>query len=360
VIEQGRFFVPGPTEVRPEVLDAMRRPMIFHRTREMEELMERTMRRLGAVFGTTRTVHIVSGSGTAAMELALRSATRSRVLAIVHGDFGERFARMGEACGREVVRLTSETGDVVPLDRIRDALRSRNFDAVTVTHCETATGTLADVPAIAAMAREASDCLMLVDAVSSAGGVRIDMDAWGVDCVVSASQKALAAPPGLGFAAASERLLQRTRGLPDRGAYLDLVRYEEFSARRQSPTTPAIPLLFAMDVQMEHIEREGLDRRHARHAEMAALCVDTVERMQREGLPVRVVARAGHRSPTVTAIQSPASKSVLEQMRERGYALGGGQAPIAGDSFRIGHMGDHTVTGVKGVLSALEQVLRGL
>ena len=358
--EAGRFFVPGPTEVRPEVLDAMRRPMIFHRTREMEELMERTMRRLGPVFGTARNVHIVSGSGTAAMELAIRSGTARRVLSVVHGDFGERFARMAESCGREVVRLASEPGDVVPLDRIREAMRQRGFDALTVTHSETATGTLADVADVAAIAREAGDCLVLVDAVSSAGGAAIAMDAWGVDCVVSASQKALAAPPGLAFAVVSERLLERARRNPDRGTYLDLLRYEEFAAKRQSPTTPAISLLFALDVQMEHIEREGIAARLGRHRAMADLCAGEVERMQRDGLPVSVVAAEGHRSPTVTAIRSAHAKRILERMRAEGYTLGGGQAPVATDSFRVGHMGDHTVAGVKAAMQALERVLRGL
>lgn len=358
MIEHGRFFVPGPTEVRPEVLDAMRRPMIFHRTREMEELMERTTRRLAPVFGTTRTVHIISGSGTAAMEMAVRSGTVRNVLAVVHGDFGERFARMAEACGRRVTRLTSDAGDVVPLERVRDALRSGSFDAMTLTHCETATGTLADVGALAALAREQPDCLVLLDSVSSAGGVPIEMDAWGVDCVVSASQKAMAAPPGLALAAMSERMLQRAKTLGDRGTYLDLLRYEEFSAKHQSPSTPAIPVLFALDAQMAAIEREGLPARFARHAAMARACVEWVERCQAEGFPMSVVAGRWHRSPTVTAIRCEQARDVLERMRGEGYTLGGGQAPIAANSFRVGHMGDHTVGGVERVLAVLERVLR--
>ena len=360
MIEEGRFFVPGPTEVRPEVLDAMRRPMIFHRTPEMEALMERAMRRLGMVFGTGRTVHVISGSGTAAMELAVRSGTLRRVLAVVHGDFGERFARMAESCGREVVRLTCEPGDVVPLDRVREALAGGGFDAVTVTHSETAVGVLADVEGIARIARESGECLVLVDAVSSAGGAPIAMDAWGVDCVVSASQKALAVPPGLGFAAASARLLERARVARDRGTYLDLLRYEEFAARWQSPTTPAIPLLYALDVQMEAIEREGLVTRFERHRAMAAACADWIDRAAGQGAPVQIVAKAGHRSPTVTAIRSAAAPAILAGMRAEGFTLGGGQAPIAGNSFRIGHMGDHSVPGVRRLLDALERVLRTL
>jgi aspartate aminotransferase-like enzyme len=358
VIERGTFFVPGPTEVRPAVLDAMRRPLIFHRTPEMEALMERTMRRLGPVFGTHRPVHIITGSGTAAMELVARSGTVRRVLSLVHGDFGERFARMAEACGRSVTRLTSAVGDVVEPESIRDALRAGGFDAVTVTHSETATGVLADVAAVAAMAREQPDCLVLVDAVSSAGGAPLQLDEWGIDAVVSASQKALAAPPGLAFAAVSERLVQRARAVSDRGTYLDLLRYEEFAGKKQSPTTPAVSLLFALDRQMEDVAREGLDARFARHTAMAGACAAWVERLEREGLPVSMVARSGHRSPTVSAIRTGRPREILAAMRERGYTLGGGQAPVASDSFRIGHMGDHTVAGVEAMLAVLEEVLR--
>jgi aspartate aminotransferase-like enzyme len=360
VIERGKFFVPGPTEVRPEVLDAMRRPMIFHRTREMEALMERTMRRLGPVFGTRRTVHIISGSGTAAMEMAVRSGTRAKVLAVVNGDFGERFARMAESCGRTVTRLTCDPGAVVPPERVRDELRKGGYDSMTVTQCETATGALADVRALAAAANEQPDCLVLVDAVSSAGGVPFEMDSWGVDMVVSASQKAMATPPGLAFAAASERLIERARGLEGRGAYLDVLKFEEFAKKRQSPTTPAIPLLFALDLQMEEIEREGLAARFARHQAMALTTTRWVEGAAAAGLAVSVVARPTNRSPTVTAIRSAHARAIKREMEEQGYTLGGGQAPITEDSFRIGHMGDHTVGGVERVLECLERVLRAL
>src|SRR5258705_10330840 len=195
--------------------------MIFHRSPAMEELMRRVTASLGKVFGTRRPVHVITASGTAAMELAVRGGTVRHVLSIVHGDFGERFARIAEACGRTVVRLTAEPGDVVPLDRIQDALRTGEFDSVTATHNETALGVIADMQGIAAVVRERPECLLLIDAVSSAGAVPIALDAWGADAVVSASQKALALPPGLAFAAVSERFVARPKTLPDRGVYLD-------------------------------------------------------------------------------------------------------------------------------------------
>lgn len=361
MIEAGRFFVPGPTEVRPEVLDAMRRPMLFHRSPAMEELMRRVTARLGPMFGTRRPVHVITGSGTGAMELAIRGGTVRRVLSVVHGDFGERFARMAEACGRTVTRLKSEPGDVVPLDSIRDALRAGEFDAVTATHSETATGVLADVAGIASVVKERPECLLLVDAVSAAGAVPIAMDAWGVDAVVSASQKALALPPGLAFAAVSDRFVARAKSLKDRGVYLDVIRYEEFAAKSQSPTTPAVSLLFALDRQLADIELETLEARFARHAAMAVACASWVTRAEAGALGVSLLARPDHRSPTVTCIRTQEKPgTILQRMREQGYELGGGQAPLVQTTFRIGHMGDHTVVGLEAMLAVLERVLRTL
>lgn len=360
MIDAGKFWVPGPTEVRPEILDAMRRPMIFHRTPEMEALMERSTRRLCAMFGAKRPVHIISASGTAAMELAIRNGTVKKVLSIVHGNFGERFARMAEASGRAVVRLKSALGDAVPLDQVRDALKGGGFDAVTATHNETATGVLSPIAALGQLVNEQRDCMLLVDAVSSAGGTPIAADAWCADAVVSASQKAMGLPPGLAFAAVSDRLVERARKVGGRGHYLDLLQYEEFAAKHQSPTTPAVSLLFALDQQLADIEEETLDKRYARHREMAERCQTRIRRMESVGLGVSLTARAGLLSPTVSCINVASNKPVLDGMLKRGYTLGGGQSELAKTSFRIGHMGDHTVQGLTAMLDVLEEVLSDL
>jgi aspartate aminotransferase-like enzyme len=258
-----------------------------------------------------------------------------------------------------VERLTAPVGEVVPLDRIRDALRSGGFDAITTTQNETALGVLADIGAIAALVREAPDCLLLVDAVSSAGGVPIETDAWGADAVVSASQKALALPPGLGFAAVSERFVARAATLADRGTYLDIARYEEFAAKSQSPTTPAVSLLFALDQQLADIEAEGLKARFERHRQMETECTAWLRRAESAGLGVTAVVRGDWRSPTVTCMRTEGKNAaILQRMRDRGFELGGGQAPLGQTSIRVGHMGDHTPGGVTAMLAVLEEVLR--
>ena len=327
----------------------------------MEELMRRVTTRLGPIFGTRRPVHVITGSGTSAMELAIRGGSGRRVLSIVHGDFGERFAKMAEACGRSVTRLKADPGDVVPLDRIRDTLRSADFDTVTATHSETAAGVLADVGSIASVVNERDDCLLLVDSVSSAAAVPISMDAWRIDAVVSASQKALALPPGLAFAAASERLVSRAKTLKDRGVYLDVIRYEDIAPKAQSPSTPAVSLLFALDRQLADIELETLEARFARHAAMRAACTSWVDRAEAQALPVSLLAKPHCRSPSVTCIKTREKPSAIRQrMREQGYELGGGQAELTQTTFRIGHMGDHTVLGLEAMLEVLERVLRTL
>lgn len=359
MIERGTFFVPGPTEVRPELLDVMRRPMIFHRTAEMEALMRRVNTGLGAIFGTSRVVHVVSGSGTSAMEMAIRSGSVKRVLAIIHGDFGERFAKLAESCGRQVTRLTARIGEAVPLDQIRDALKSADYDTVLATQNETATGVVANCAGIAKIVRERDDRLLLLDAVSGAGGIPMAMDEWGADAIVSASQKAIGMPPGLAFAAVSQRLVDRARTLTDRGTYLDVLRYEEFADKWQSPTTPPVSLLFALDAQIAFIQKETLLARFNRHIAMMQACASWVTQASMNGLGVSLVARADLLSPTVTAIHVPKGNGpVLEGMRKQGYELGGGQGAIVKTSVRVGHMGDHAVGGMLAMLDVLEGVLR--
>jgi aspartate aminotransferase-like enzyme len=332
--------------------------MIPHRGPEMLELLARVHPRLQPLVGTARPVYIASCAATGMMEAAVLFATRRRVLSLVCGAFGERFARIAELCGREVTRVAVAPGDVVTVEQLAIALEHGSYDAVTAVHVETSTGVLSDIAAYAELTRARPDTLLLVDAVSSVGGMPVRMDEWGADLVFFASQKALALPPGLAFAAASERAMERAASLSDRGMYLDLVRYDEFWQRGETLGTPAIPQLFALDEQLSAIDAEGLGARFARHEAMRNAVVKWVQGARARDLPVGILAPEGARAPTVTAITYAGDTAeLLARLKERGYVIGPGYGTLAKTTVRIGHMGDHSVAATERLLGAMEEAV---
>jgi aspartate aminotransferase-like enzyme len=358
----GTFFLPGPTEVRAEVLSAMTRPTIFHRSREFEDMFATIEAGLRELFLTARPVYVMPASGTGAMEAAVRNVTRGKILSLVNGSFSERFADIAESCGHEVTRLTAAAGETFDLDQVESALKG-GFHAITLAHSETSTGVISPVREIAALARK-HDALSLVDSVSGVGGVELCADAWGVDFVFTASQKALAIPAGLAFAVASPEYLARAKKAKGQGRYFDVADFEKFAALHQTPTTPALHLLYALDVQLRNIHIEGMERRWDRHIAMrdttVAWSTTAAEKLR---IPLRVLARDGIRSPTVTAIVLPdrvAPNQLVEEIGRRGYVIGGGLSPVAKTTIRIGHMGDHNVDSLIQCLAAVEDALAGL
>jgi len=346
----GKFFLPGPTDVHPDVLAAMARPMIGHRSSAMEDLLKRTAPKLQQLARTSRTVMVGTTSATGFMEMAVRSGVRKRALSIVNGSFSGRFAELVTACDKECVRLEVPLGGFVEPDQLRDALKQNpGVDAVTLAHSETSTGVLQDLPGLSRVVHEFPDVLFLVDAVTSMAGSPVETDAWDLDFVFTGSQKALALPPGLAVGVASPRMLERAKTLPSRGLYFDLVTFEKASAKFQPTNTPAISLFYALDVQLARIEAEGgIEARWKRHDAMR----QTTERWaQRTGLTY--LPPEGRRSWTVSCIQMPAgriSKDLVAAVKKEGWVIGSGYGGVKDTTFRIGHMGDHTVP-------ALEQLL---
>ena len=301
----GRFFLPGPTDVHPDVLQGMVRGMMPHRGAEFEALFARLVAGLQLVFRTRRPVYISSSSATGLMEAAVRATPPGAILSVVNGAFSERFARIATACGRETVVLDVPWGRAADLDDVRAALARRAFAAVTVVHSESSTGALTDIRAVSDLAHE-HGAACLVDSVTGLGAALVETDAWGLDFVLTGSQKALALPPGLAFAVASERFIARAADGEHRGVYFDLVEFEQYGRKHQTPNTPALPLLYALDAQLPRIAAEGIEARWARHTAMAARTHAWVEETAGEtGLVLGVLARAGERSPTVSAIALP-------------------------------------------------------
>jgi predicted phosphoserine aminotransferase len=356
----GRFFLPGPTEVHPDVLAAQSRPMIPHRGAEMEELIARIQTRLRSLFRTTRPVFIAPCSATGFMEAAVRNGVRKRVLSLVNGAFSERFYQIARSCGLDATAIEVPSGAGHEPELLAEALQLGDYDAVTVVHSETSTGVLNPIAGLAAAAHAFGDVALLVDSVSGIGGAPLETDAWGLDLVLTASQKALAMPPGLALCTAQESVMSRARQSERRGYYFDLLEFEKFILKNQTPTTPAESLLYAMDVQLERIAAEGLEARWARHAAMASRTWEWADEMRADGIDVSVLAPRGMRSPTVTCLTLPdgiTGPEVASKAAERGYTIAPGYGTLRERTIRIGHMGDHTVPELEELLSVLGELL---
>ncbi len=356
----GTFFLPGPTEVRADVLQSMTQPMIAHRGAAFESLFSELQTGLRELFRTTRPVYVSSSSATGLMEGAIRNAPPGPILSLVNGAFAERFADIARSCDREVRVLRVTDGDIVSVAAVAQALAERWYAAVTVVHSETSTGALSDIAAVA-RAAHAHGAMILVDSVTGVGGAPVLTDAWDLDFIFTGSQKALALPPGLAFAVASERYLLQADSLSNRGRYFDVVEFEKAARKHQTPNTPAVSLLYATQVQLRAMLAEGIDARWARHEAMRVATERWAMERTAEGLLTGIAAAPGVRSPTVTALQLPArlrDSDVVPALARRGFTIGTGYGALVGSTVRVGHMGDHTVRGLAQCLDALTDTLK--
>jgi aspartate aminotransferase-like enzyme len=347
-----KYFIPGPTWVRPEILQEMTRPMIGHRSAEFRSLFARIVPDLKTLFGTAQDAFVATCSGTALMEAALLNTAKQRVLVTTCGAFSERWLSIAESLGLEVDRLDAGWGNAVDAEELVDHLRSRraHYDAVTITHNETSTGVTNDVAALARAVRDESpDTLVLVDAVSSLGGIPVRFDEWGLDVCLASVQKGIALPPGIAVFAVSQQALARAQKVPYRGTYFDFLSFKKSADDGSVPSTPSIPHFYALAAQLEQmIHGEGLEARYQRHMAMRDL---TLERTSRIAKPAS--ARA-HASATVTALEPLHDpEEIRAAMKKRGYTLGGGYGQWKSKTFRIGHMGDMTIEDVSAMLDVL-------
>jgi aspartate aminotransferase-like enzyme len=349
-----KFFVPGPTWVRPEILQEMTRPMIAHRSSEFGDLFLRVVAKLKPLFGTTGDTFVASCSGTALLEASLTNCVPRRVLVTTSGAFAERWMAIAESLGLEVDQLNAGWGSAVDPQRLADHLASRRtqYDAVTLTHNETSTGVTNDVAALARVIREESpNTLILADAVSSLGGIPVRFDEWGLDVCLASVQKGIALPPGITVFAVSPRALARAAKRPYRGTYLDFLSYKKHADDGNVPTTPSIPHFYALARQLDDIiDMETLEARYRRHEAMRETTI------RRTAGYAELASDADHASATVSAlIPNRPPDELRAAMKKRGFTLGGGYGKWKPTTFRIGHMGDIQLDDLNVMLDALEE-----
>ncbi|MEO8273075.1 MAG: alanine--glyoxylate aminotransferase family protein [Chloroflexota bacterium] len=349
--------IPGPTTLPPSVREAGGRQMINHRGPEFKELLGRLQVGMRPYFGTTSDIAILSCAGTGGLEAAIVNTLSpgDRVLAVSIGAFGDRFAKIAEAYGADVERIAAEWGWAAQPDEVRERLAGGDFKAVLLTHNETSTGVMNPIQALAAAVRAAApDALILVDTVSSLGAVPFDMDGWGIDIVVTGSQKAWMAAPGLAMVAASERgwAAMETAKMPR--FYLDLRRHRDAMADGETPWTPAIAVAFQVDEGLRLMNEEGQAAVFARHVACAAATQAGLQ-----ALGFQLFAEESHRSRTVTAALIPEGldwKGFNGDLKRDGLIVAGGQARLAGKVFRIGHLGAVSVEDIVDAMDTLETV----
>ena len=351
--------IPGPTALPLSVREAGARQMINHRGPEFKELLGRLQSGMKPYFGTTGDIAILSCAGTGGLEAAVVNTLSpgDRVLGVSIGAFGDRFAKIAEAYGATVDRVVAEWGWAAAPDEVRERLAAGGGDyrAVLLTHNETSTGVMNPIPELATAIHDvAPGALILVDTVSSLGAVPFDMDAWGVDIVATASQKAWMAAPGLAMVAASERAWAAMETAKMPRFYLDLRKHRDLMADGETPWTPAIAVAFQVDEGLRLMNEEGQAAVFARHLACAA-----ATRAGLEALGFQLFAEPANRSKTVTAAWIPDGldwKAFNGEVKRRGVVLAGGQGKLTGKVFRVGHLGSVTLEEIVDAVSTLEAV----
>jgi len=348
------MFVPGPVDVAPEVLAAQAKPMLPHRSKDFEVIFHRTEEKLQKVFSTQYRVFQGTCSGSGMQEAGIRNFVQDTVLCCVNGAFSERWFNVATSNGKQADKLEVEWGEAITPDMLRKALKDKFYEAVTIVHNETSTGVENPVQALCNVVQETSpETLIMVDAVSSLGGVRLEMDAWGIDFLLTSSQKCLALPPGMSFAGANDRAMKKAESVKNRGWYFDLLLMEKHRTKDSTPMTPAMALFYALDVQLDRILAEGMEARFARHAAMA-------ERVQSwaDAHNMPPLAPPGIRSKTVTSLANTRGFEVGAMNKfllARGMRVANGYGKLKEKHYRIAHMGEIQMSDVEALLAAIEE-----
>ncbi len=351
-----RLFIPGPVDVRPDVLEKMATPMIGHRTKDASALQQRISDKMRQLMGTKNEIILSTSSGSGLMEGAVRCFTKTRAAVFSIGAFGDRWYKMCTANGVPADLFQAELGQPTTAQDVRAALATGAYDLVTITHNETATGVHNPIAEIAEVMREYPDVILCVDSVSSLGGEWIPVDELGIDVCITSSQKCLGLPPGLAIAAVTERAIEKAKTIPNRGLYFDYVELYKFVKEKpyQYPSTPSLAHMFALDYQLDRILAEGLENRFARHSAMARRVRDWAVKN------FALYSNPEHLSVTVTCITNTRGIPFSElnaAMGKRGYLMSNGYGALKDKTFRIAHMADTTMEDIEAMLKDLDEVV---
>jgi aspartate aminotransferase-like enzyme len=351
-----KLFTPGPTEVREENLQAMATPQIHHRSKEFSDLYDDIQDNLRKILYTKNPVFIFSSSATGAMDAAVINGVKKKCLNCVNGAFSKRWYEITQMNGVQSDSLSIDWGKAITPNMVRERLDTGDYDAVTLVFNETSVGLMNPLKDIAKVVQQYDDVLLFVDAVSAMGGVKIEVDALGIDMCLAGLQKCFALPSGLAVASISPRLLERAKHISGRGYYFNLNVLLKYHERSQTPVTPPIPHLFSLKSQLEYItNEEGLEKRFTRHDRMANKVQDWT-RTYFDIYPER-----GFESKTLTCVKNTRQISVKDLndklMELYNLRISNGYGKLKEETFRIAHMGDLDIHDINGLLVTLNDIL---
>lgn len=351
-----KLFIPGPVEVRPDVLEKMATPMIGHRGKDASALQRRISDKMRTLFYTNQEILLSTTSGSGLMEGAVRSCTVKRAAIFSVGAFGNRWYDMAKFNNVPADLYEVEWGTATMPEHVDEVLSSGKYDLITITHNETSTGIMNPVDEIAEVMKKYPDVIYCLDTVSSAGGTKIEVDKLGVDICITSSQKALGLPPGLAICTISEKAVERAKQVPYRGLYLDLLALYEYVKKKdyQYPSTPSLSHMFALDYQLDRMLEEGLDNRFARHIAMA----EVVRNWARKHFEIFTDER--YMSNTLTNIRNTRNIDVSDlnkKLGERGFAISNGYGKLKDKTFRIAHMADTQMEEINELLGVMDEIL---
>jgi aspartate aminotransferase-like enzyme len=352
-----KLFTVGPVACYPEVLETMGMQMMSHRSKEYQKIHYETVEQLQKFLETDYPVFLFSSTGTGFMEAAVRNCVKKKMIVCVNGSFGERFAEVGMANGREVVSITTELGEPVQPEMIEAAIEAEpDVEAVAITHNETSTGLINDLPKLTEVCRK-YDKLIFVDAVSSMGGTELKVDEWGIDICFSSSQKCFGVPPGIGIGTVSKRALDISEGMHNKGYYFDLKVWEEDHAKgRGTPVTSTIPQIAGLNTSLKMVEKMGGKQAYFNLYKKRNTDIrQGIKKLGMDTYPMK-----GYESPTVSCISAPEGMSgpdVYNGVRKLGFELAQGYGKLKDTTFRIGNMGWIPEEYISEMLEALGKVV---
>jgi aspartate aminotransferase-like enzyme len=352
-----KLFIPGPVHVSEKTFAAFCKPMIGHRSGDFKALYGGIQPRLQQLFGTQQPVFLSTSSAWGVMEGAIRNLVGSgKVLNCMCGAFSDKWFDVSKRCGKDAVALQVEWGQPVRGEQVREHLKQGGFEAVTLIHNETSTGVMSPLAEIAEVLREFPGVSLIVDTVSSFSVVPIEMDALGIDVLLTGSQKALAMPPGLALFSVSKKAMEKAATVAGRGYYFDFIEFQKNQAEDMTPSTPSISHIYALASKLDDIFGEGIEARHARHAHTNAMVHEWVK-----GRGFEFFAPEGYRSKSLTCVANNRGIDVAALAagvkRSHGFIIDGGYGKLKGKTFRLSNMGDETEATVGELLAALDSVL---